>query len=57
MRAGNKLKVEALDHRNSRLLATGTLLTLDNQIDTGTGSVKVRAIFQIPISSFFLTSL
>ncbi len=33
MRTGNKLKVEALDRSNSNLLATGTLLTLDNQID------------------------
>ena len=45
VRAGNKLKVEALDRSNSKLLATGTLLTLDNQIDPGTGTVKVRAIF------------
>jgi len=45
LRAGQKLKVEALDRSNSTLLATGVLLTLDNQIDPGTGTVKVRAQF------------
>jgi len=45
LRAGQKLKVEALDRSNSTLLGTGTLLTLDNQIDPGTGTVKVRAQF------------
>lgn len=45
MRAGNTLKVQALDRNNSTLLAEGRLLTLDNQIDPGTGTVKVRAQF------------
>jgi len=45
MHAGNKLKVQALDRGNSTLLAEGTVLTLDNQIDVGTATVKVRAQF------------
>jgi multidrug efflux system membrane fusion protein len=45
MRAGNRLKVQALDRSNSQLLAEGTVMTLDNQIDPGTGTVKVRAMF------------
>lgn len=45
MRAGNKLRVDALDRENQSELASGTLLTLDNQIDTTTGTVKVRASF------------
>jgi multidrug efflux system membrane fusion protein len=45
VRAGNKLKVEALDRSNSTLVGTGSLLTIDNQIDPGTATVKVRAQF------------
>jgi multidrug efflux system membrane fusion protein len=45
MRAGHKLEVGAYTRDNSTLLAKGTLLTLDNQIDTGTGTVKVKGIF------------
>lgn len=45
MRAGHKLRVDALDRDNQNQLAQGTLLTLDNQIDTTTGTVRVRALF------------
>ena len=45
MRAGT-LSVTALDRANVTQLATGTLATLDNQVDTTTGTVKARAIFQ-----------
>jgi multidrug efflux system membrane fusion protein len=45
MRAGHKLQVDALDRDNQTELAQGTVLTLDNQIDTATGTVKVRATF------------
>jgi membrane fusion protein, multidrug efflux system len=40
-----KLPVDALDRSAKTKLATGTLLTLDNQIDTTTGTVKGRAQF------------
>jgi multidrug efflux system membrane fusion protein len=45
MHAGHRLTVLALDRSNSTQIAQGTLLTLDNQIDPGTGTVKVRAQF------------
>jgi membrane fusion protein, multidrug efflux system len=45
MRAGHTLRVDALDRDNSTHIAQGTLLTLDNQIDTTTGTVKVKANF------------
>ena len=39
------LKVEVLDRTEQRVLATGELTTLDNQIDTSTGTLRVRAQF------------
>ena len=42
---GGPLEVDAYDRTNSAKLAEGKLLTLDNQIDTTTGTVKLRAIF------------
>jgi multidrug efflux system membrane fusion protein len=43
---GATLTVEAYDRTNAAKLADGRLLTLDNQIDTTTGTVKLRAIFE-----------
>ena len=45
MRDGKKLTVDAYDRAGATHLATGTVLTVDNQIDTTTGTVKVKAIF------------
>jgi multidrug efflux system membrane fusion protein len=45
LRAGHKLKVDAMDRSDTTILAQGTVLTVDNQIDTTTGTVKVRATF------------
>ena len=45
IRAGRKLVVEAFDRSETTHLASGTLLTVDNQIDTTTGTVKVKAVF------------
>lgn len=42
---GATLPVVAYDKANSKQLATGKLLTLDNEIDPTTGTVKLRAIF------------
>jgi multidrug efflux system membrane fusion protein len=39
------LSVDAFDRTAQTKLASGTLLALDNQIDTTTGTVKVRATF------------
>ncbi|MGE4539005.1 MAG: MdtA/MuxA family multidrug efflux RND transporter periplasmic adaptor subunit [Desulfovibrio sp.] len=45
MRTGEKLSVAAYDRTMTDKLAEGTLETTDNQIDTATGTVKLRAIF------------
>ena len=45
LRRGAKLVVYAFDRTAQTKIATGELLTLDNQIDTTTGTVKGRALF------------
>ena len=44
-RHGKQLEVDAFDRAQQTKIATGKLLTFDNQIDTTTGTVKMRAIF------------
>ena len=44
-RAGGGLKVDAYDRDLTKKLASGTLLTVDNQIDQTTGTVKLKAEF------------
>jgi membrane fusion protein, multidrug efflux system len=44
-RGGSRLAVEAFDRAASTHLASGSLLTVDNQIDTTTGTVKAKAVF------------
>ena len=44
-RGGSRLAVEAFDRAAQIHLATGSLLTVDNQIDTATGTVKAKAVF------------
>ncbi len=46
MRAGHKLRVDALSRDNQTELAQGTLLTIDNLVDPTTGTVRARATFQ-----------
>jgi membrane fusion protein, multidrug efflux system len=45
LNAGVKLEVDAWDREQKQRLATGTLLTVDNQIDPTTGTVRLKAIF------------
>jgi multidrug efflux system membrane fusion protein len=45
MKTGNTLVVKAYNREQSRLLAVGKLLTIDNQIDPTTGTVKLKAVF------------
>jgi len=42
---GENLEVTVLDRVKQKRLATGRLLTMDNQIDTTTGTVRLRALF------------
>lgn len=43
--AGNKLLSIAQDRAQQKTLTTGVLLTTDNQIDTSTGTITLRALF------------
>jgi multidrug efflux system membrane fusion protein len=45
LNAGAHLPVEAYDRAEQRLLATGVLLTIDNEVDQTTGTVKLKAVF------------
>jgi membrane fusion protein, multidrug efflux system len=53
MKGGRTLTVDALDRTQEKKIAAGTLLTIDNQIDTTTGTVKLRAVFPNGDSSLF----
>ncbi|XTZ39793.1 MdtA/MuxA family multidrug efflux RND transporter periplasmic adaptor subunit [Salmonella enterica] len=44
-KAGQQLTVEAWDRTNKQKLSSGVLLSLDNQIDTTTGTIKLKARF------------
>lgn len=45
MKAGAPLEVTIYDRANINKLAVGKVMTVDNQIDTTTGTVKIRAEF------------
>jgi multidrug efflux system membrane fusion protein len=45
IRAGAKLPVDAFDRGGATRLATGSVLTVDNQIDQSTGTVRLKAVF------------
>jgi multidrug efflux system membrane fusion protein len=45
LRAGQKLAVEAYDRSLTNKIASGTLSNSDNEIDTTTGTLKLRAMF------------
>jgi membrane fusion protein, multidrug efflux system len=45
LKTGEPLPVEAFDREQKRKLAAGTLLTVDNQIDPNTGTVRLKAVF------------
>jgi multidrug efflux system membrane fusion protein len=45
MRAGQQLTVDAYNRDLKQKLATGTLVTIDNQIDSNTGTVRCKAVF------------
>lgn len=53
LQAGATLPVTAFDRTRARTLSTGTLTTVDNQIDVTTGTVKLRARFDNADQSLF----
>lgn len=52
-RAGDTLEADAYDRSQTKKLATGKLSTIDNQIDTTTGTVKLRALFDNADNALF----
>jgi len=50
---GKPLQVQVYDRTQQKLLATGKLITIDNQIDTTSGTVKLRAEFDNRDGSLF----
>jgi multidrug efflux system membrane fusion protein len=53
LRAGQNLPVDAYDRSGQNKIASGRLLTLDNQIDPATGTSKLKAIFDNKENSLF----
>ncbi len=53
LRLGQKMEVDAFDRSQETQLATGWLLTLDNEVDPTTGTIKLRAIFPNKDSALF----
>ncbi len=53
LNAGKSLEVFAYDRANVKMLAVGRVIALDSQIDTTTGTVKVRAQFDNPDNALF----
>lgn len=53
LQQGKTMVVDAYDRTQEKKLATGTLETIDNEIDTTTGTVKLRAIFTNEDSALF----
>jgi multidrug efflux system membrane fusion protein len=45
LKRGQPLPVEAFDREMRQRLAVGSLLTVDNQIDSTTGTIRLKAIF------------
>ncbi|BCA55173.1 RND efflux system, membrane fusion protein [Nitrospira sp. KM1] len=45
LKAGQDLTVDAFDREQKKKLASGKLLTVDNQIDPNTGTVRLKAVF------------
>ncbi|HET6263423.1 MAG TPA: MdtA/MuxA family multidrug efflux RND transporter periplasmic adaptor subunit [Usitatibacter sp.] len=53
LKQGDKPTVQAWDKEQKTMLAAGTLLSTDNQIDVATGTVKLKAQFANGDSSLF----
>lgn len=53
MKSTSNIAIDAFDREQKIKLASGVLLTPDNQIDTTTGSIKMRAIFKNDDNALF----
>jgi multidrug efflux system membrane fusion protein len=45
LKAGERLEVDAFNREQTKKLSTGSLLTMDNQIDPNSGTVRLKAEF------------
>ncbi len=57
MQDGTNLKADAYDRADQKKLDSGNLITIDNQIDTTTGTVKRGRCFRIRTRRYFPMSL
>jgi multidrug efflux system membrane fusion protein len=53
LRHGATLEVDAYDRNNTKKIAAGKVQAIDNQIDTTTGTVKLRAVFDNKDNALF----
>jgi multidrug efflux system membrane fusion protein len=53
LRHGATLEVDVYDRNNTQKIATGKVQAIDNQIDTTTGTVKLRAVFSNTNNALF----
>ncbi len=53
LRSGAHLPVDAYNRDNSKKIASGMLLTVDNQIDNTTGTSKLKAVFDNQDNALF----
>ncbi len=53
LRAGIQLNVDAFDRDDTQRIASGKLLTIDNQIDPTTGTYKLKSIFNNTDNALF----
>jgi multidrug efflux system membrane fusion protein len=53
LRAGMHLSADAYNRDNSKQLASGMLMTIDNQIDNTTGTSKLKAVFDNKDNALF----
>src|SRR5690242_4674771 len=53
LRRGHRLFVDAFDRTQQNKLSSGVLLTFDNEIDTATGTIKLKATFPNADSALF----
>jgi multidrug efflux system membrane fusion protein len=53
LQAGHKMTIEAYNEEKTQKLATGSFQTLDNLIDLGTGTIRIKALFDNKDMSLF----
>jgi multidrug efflux system membrane fusion protein len=57
LRAGQHMRVEAYDRDLENRIASGSLETIDNQVDVTTGTVRFKAVFANKDNALFPNQL